>query len=231
MNSFIEIPKWNIIFEDSSEKMEQELLKALNHRYATKRFNPHKKLSAQQVKTLVEAVRLTATSYGLQLMKLVVVEDSQLREKLREHSFDQSQVTDASHLFVLCRERKLSEKEFTTHVHNISEIRGVPVDSLERARTNWMKAILGKSQRDQEFWMDKQVYIALGNLLTACAIIGVDACPMEGFVPAEYDKILGLEEKNLASVLVVPVGFRSDEDRYATAKKVRRPAQQFLVRI
>ena len=213
------------------KKMEQQLLGALNHRYATKRFNPQKKLNAKQVKTLIEAVRLTATSYGLQLMKLVVVEDNTLREKLRHHSYDQSQVTDASHLFILCRERTLSEKEFTGHVHNISEIRGVPVDSLELARSNWIKEILGKSQHDQELWMDKQVYIALGNLLTACAIIGVDACPMEGFEPTEYDRILALEEKNLASVLAVPVGFRSDEDGYAKAKKVRRPADQFVVKI
>lgn len=220
----------NTPFVAKNPFMEKSLIPSLEKRYATKRFDPTAKLGEEQVAALIEVVRLTATSYGLQLMKLVVVTDPEIRKKLVEHAYNQTQITDASHLFVLCRERNLSAEQFENHVRNISDIRGVPPESLEKPKSNWMKAIFEKSQRDQEVWMEKQVYIALGNLLTAAAVLGVDACPMEGFKPEKFDEVLELEKLNLASVLVCPLGFRSVEDGYATAKKVRRPVEQFVVR-
>lgn len=210
-------------------QMEDILIDSLKKRYATKRFNPDKKLSQKQLDTLIESVRLTATSYGLQLMKLVVVEDQNLKTELMSHSYDQTQVRDASHLFVLCREKSLSEDHFETHVGNISEARSIDRSKLDQAKSNMMNSILGMSVEDQEVWMEKQVYIALGNLLVSCAMIGVDSCPMEGFKPSEYDRILELDKENLVSVLVVPVGFRSDDDSYATAQKVRRSSEQLVI--
>ena len=211
--------------------MEKKLLEALQHRYATKRFDPVKKLNGEQLDTLIEALRMTATSYGLQLMKLVIVEDKALRKRLVDFSYGQRQVEDASHLFVLCREKKLHADLFESHVGNIAETRQIPVEKLESRKQSMMNSILNLSSEEQVIWLQNQVYIPLANLLTACAVIEVDACPMEGFQPEEYDKLLGLNELNLASVLVVPVGFRSVDDTYAAVKKVRRSPDQFVVRI
>ena len=203
----------------------------MHNRYACKRFDPDKKLSEEQVDTLIESIRLTATSYGLQLMKLVVVESEELRTQLRAASYNQSQVTDASHFLVLCRERDLDESHFEAYVNNISGTREIPREKLDLAKQNMMNSILSQSANDQEIWMSKQVYIALGNLLSACAIMEIDACPMEGFVPEEYDKILKLKDQNLASVLACPVGYRSVEDRNAALKKVRRSKENFLISV
>ncbi len=207
------------------------LIAALLNRYACKRFDPDRKLNEEQISTLIESVRLTATSYGLQLMKVVVIEDSEIRRLLKSSSYDQPQIVDASHLFVLCRESELDEDHFENYVSNISGTRNIPRGKLDEAKENMMNSILSKSRGDQEIWMEKQVYIALGNLLAACAILGIDACPMEGFIPAEYDEILHLKSKNLASVLTVPVGYRSDDDASAEQKKVRRSTQDFLIKL
>jgi nitroreductase / dihydropteridine reductase len=210
---------------------EKLLIEALLNRYACKKFDRSKKLSTEQVETLVESVRLTATSYGLQLMKVVIVEEENVREQLMKSSYDQPQVCDASHLFVLCREGTLDEEHFEDYVANISGTREIPREKLDQAKSNMMSSILSKSYQDQKYWMEKQVYIALGNLLASCAILGIDACPMEGFVPSEYDDILDLSSKNLSSVLVCPVGYRSTEDANATLKKVRRSTDNFVVKV
>lgn len=222
MECYIFVPMQN-------ESREKILLNAMNKRYACKRFDPNRKLNEEQLDALIESVRLTATSYGLQLMKLVVVDNPDLRERLKEASFKQSQVTDASHLFVLCRERDLDESHFESHVNNISGTRDVPRENLDLAKESMMNSILSISANDQEIWMEKQVYIALGNLLSACAILDIDACPMEGFEPQKYDEILDLKSQNLASILVCPVGYKSPEDQNATLKKVRRSKDEFLI--
>lgn len=211
-------------------RMEEKLIQALNYRYATKKFDPAKKLSQKELDTIIESVRLTATSYGLQLMKLVVVEDPEIREKLVDESYGQRQVAEASHLFVLCRERELTEEHFEQHAQNLSEAREVDPDRLDRAKHAWMRSILSMNKEEQKVWMEKQIYIALGNLLTACAVLGVDTCPMEGFKSDAYDSILELADDNLASVLVIPIGFRSEEDELASANKVRRSTSQFLLK-
>lgn len=211
--------------------MNSDLINSLKKRYAVKKFDPNKKLSEDQVNELLEVARLTATSYGLQLMKLVVVEDPVKREELVDCSFGQKQVVDASHLLVLCREKEIDLDHIEGYVENISEIRGVNKDSLDGFKNAMSKSILTKRKDDQIIWMDKQVYIMLGNLMTACAMMGIGSCPMEGFIPEEYDEVLGLDNLGLASVLVLPVGFGATDDPNAKRKKVRRSEQQFVVRL
>ena len=211
--------------------MDSELIKSLQSRYAVKKFDPNKKLTTDQVNELLEAARLTATSYGLQLMKIVVVEDEALRKELVGCSFGQKQVEDASHLLVLCRERDLDLDHIEEYIKNISETREVEEANLSGFKNAMTNSILTKRKEDQEIWMDKQVYIMLGKLMTACAIMGIGSCPMEGFIPEEYDEILGLEKMGLASVLVLPVGYAAEDDFNAKNKKVRRSEDQFIVRV
>ena len=210
---------------------EKNIIEALNWRYATKKFDPTKKLNESQVNDLLEAVRLTATSYGLQAMKAVLVNDAAKREELVEYSFGQKQVKDASHLIVLCREKELKLEHVQGYMEDISALRGTPIDKLDGFKNMIVNSILTKDVEDQEEWMNKQVYIALGQLLTACAALNIDSCPMEGFLPKEYDRVLGLAEMNLASVLVIPVGYRAEDDANASNKKVRRSKEKFVVEV
>jgi nitroreductase len=211
--------------------MYTDLIKSLQKRYAVKKFDASKQLSAAQIEDILEAARLTATSYGLQLMKVVVVEDPELREKLVNCSFGQRQVADASHLLVLCRERELDLDHFEDYISNVSSTRDVEKSTLDGFKNMMTKSILTKSKEEQVTWMDKQIYILLGNLLTACAVLGIDSCPMEGFIPDEYDEILGLEKENLSAVLALPVGFRAADDPNAQRKKVRRSEDQFILKV
>jgi nitroreductase len=211
--------------------MENKVIDALNFRYATKKFNPDRLLTDDQVETLIEAVRLTPTSYGLQLMKLVVVENKDLRDQLLPHAFAQNQVVDASHLFILCREKEIFDQHIHAYVENMATQRAVEIDTLEGFRSMMLRSVAAMSQEKREVWMNNQVYIALGNLLSACAMLGIDATPMEGFKPKEFDAVLGLNELNLSSVLCVPVGYRADDDANAFRKKIRRSKESFLVKI
>lgn len=211
--------------------MNEILLSALKTRYATKKFDATKKIPLETVNTLIEAIRLTPTSYGLQLMKVVLVEDQVVREKLVAHAYGQRQITDASHLIILCRETSAEEDHISAYIENIADTRSIPTSELDGFKNMLHNTVLKMTPEQQEDWMKKQVYIALGNLLTACAVLGIDACPMEGFVPAEFDRELGLSTLNLNAVLAIPVGYRSKDDKYASNNKVRRPMNDFLIKI
>jgi nitroreductase/dihydropteridine reductase len=209
--------------------MQQTLLKALNKRYATKLFNPEKKINAIDLETIIESVRLTPTSYGLQLMKLVVVENKELREELLLHSYNQRQVVEASHLLILCRESKFSEVHIEDYIRNISKTRDINIKDLNGFKEmlfNYKNSLTDAATLE---WINNQIYIALGNLLTSCAIIGIDTCPMEGFNPKKYDEILNLNKLNLNAVLTIPIGYSSSKDPYLSMKKVRRLKKDFLI--
>lgn len=208
-----------------------DILEALNWRYATKQFDPAQKLSTEQLDRLLEALRLSASSFGLQPWKFVVVEDAAVRQELLPHSWNQPQVVDASHVIVLCRLASISDTEIDQFLEDTATTRDVPVESLEGYRGMMTGFINNFSEEKKAEWMFNQLYLALGNLLTVCAVEGIDACPMEGFSAAEYDRILGLEEKGLNSVVVCPIGFRSEEDKYATLAKVRYPTEDVIVRL
>lgn len=211
--------------------MDSELIKSLQRRYAVKKFDPTKILTDEQINELLEAARLTATSYGLQLIKIVVVKNPGLRKELVDCSFGQQQVADASHLLVLCREKDIDLDHIEDYVKNIAKIRNIDEDGLSGFKNAMTKSILTKRKEDQITWMDKQVYIVLGNLLTACAILNIGSCPMEGFIPEEYDEVLNLDQIGLASVLALPIGYAAIDDPNAIRKKVRRSEQQFVVNL
>jgi nitroreductase len=211
--------------------MKQDIITALNYRYATKKFDKGAFLLPGEIDVILEALRLTPTSYGLQFMKVVVVEDRELREKLLPAAYNQKQVVEASHLLVLCREKELNESLVDTFILDSANSRGVEPISLDGFKRAIMQNILSLGTSQQKEWLEKQVYIALGNLMNTCAMLNIDSCPMEGFIPEQFTEILDLSKRNLVPVLVVPIGKRAVDDKNAQLKKVRRSKENFIVRI
>ena len=209
--------------------MANDVLSSLKWRYATKRFDSTKKLSPTQLTVLKEAFNLTATSYGLQPLKLVVVQDQKLKDKLVAISMDQPQVKEASHVLVFCIQRQLTTDHINEFFSNIHRVRETPKEVLEPFKNHIIETFSDKEANEVINWMTKQAYIAMGNLLTVCAIEEIDSCPMEGFQPEEYDALLGLHELGLKSVLVMPVGFRAHDDMFAGMKKVRRGTNEVVI--
>jgi nitroreductase len=204
-------------------------IEQLKWRYATKMFNPTKKLSKAKINILIEAFNLTATSYGLQTLKLVVVEDKTLREPLVAPAYNQKQVLNASHLLVICIQDNIQSTDVIDYYNNIKHIRNTPETILKPYREDLVNMMQDMSVTERQQWSTNQAYIALGNLMTVCAIEGIDSCPMEGFIAAEYDKLLKLNEKGLKSVLLLPVGYRADDDMFSTFKKVRKPIDEAVI--
>lgn len=207
-----------------------DFLQALNWRYATKSFDATKKIPAETLELLLEALRLAPSSYGLQPWKFVVVENAELREKLKVVSWNQGQITDASALIVLCRKEPFGEADVEAYVQDTAKTRGEAVENLEGYKQMMLGSVKGRDEAAMAVWTSKQVYLALGVLLSAAAVNGIDTCPMEGFDAAQYDEILGLKEKGLRSVVLCPVGYRSETDKYATAKKVRFAQADLVIR-
>ncbi len=208
-----------------------ELLEALNWRYATKNFDTSKKVSEEDLNELLEAARLAPNSFGLDAWAFVVVENPEIRAKLSDAAWGQPQVTGASHLVVFCRQKELSAQDGEALVERIATTREMEVSALDGLKQMVTGVIGSRDEAAKAEWMAKQVYIALGMFLTACALKQIDAAPMEGFDPAQFDEILGLEAKGLKSVVICGVGYRSAEDKYGTAKKVRKSANEVIVRI
>ena len=202
---------------------------ALNWRYATKSFDPDLILGKDQIDLLKESFNLTPTSYGLQPLKLLVISDKVLQNKLLSASFNQKQVSTASHLFVICIEKKIDTSFITNHFELVKEIRETPDDVLEPFRNFLIKDFSQKNDEQLRQWSKNQAYLALGNMLTVCAIEKIDACPMEGFKPEEYTTILNLQRLDIDPVLVLPVGKRHQKDMFSDLKKVRRPLKDVVI--
>ncbi|PCI33006.1 MAG: NAD(P)H-dependent oxidoreductase [Flavobacteriaceae bacterium] len=208
-----------------------DIIKSLEWRYATKKFDASKKLSTQQIETLKEAFNLTATSYGLQPIRLVVVSNQAMKESLVPHSFGQHQVADASHLLVICIQEQITTKDINANFDQQLAERNVEEKDIEGFR-NFLLDSFDKMTLDKHQEIGKlNAYIALGNLLTVCAIEKIDACPMEGFIPAKYDEILGLKKYQLKSVLALPVGYRDANDFMQKMAKMRKTLDQITITI
>jgi nitroreductase/dihydropteridine reductase len=207
-----------------------ELLAQLNWRYATKQFDPNKKLSDANLDVLLQSLQLSPSSFGLQGRGFVVVEDANIRKDLLPYARNQTQIVDASHLILLCRRTDVNTDFVNHYFDSIATQRNMELSTLEGYKNMILGFLEGKSQEDLANWLAKQTYIAQGFLLSTCAMMNIDACPMEGFDTKKFDEILGLAEHNLASCVVVPVGYRSEEDKYAHAPKVRFPQQELIVR-
>lgn len=204
-----------------------KLLEALEWRYATKLFDKSYKLTNEELELLKDVIRLSASSYGLQPYKVVIIKDEELKAKLKPVSNNQEQITSCSHLFVFCTLKTISEK----YISEYSELKGTTLN-LDQDRISGMKnymisIINNKSESEQENWTAKQAYIALGNLLAGCAELGLDSCPMEGFDIKGYNDILNIEEDYTVAVITA-VGKRSEEDKYQYLKKVRKPENRIF---
>lgn len=205
------------------------LLDNLNWRYATKKFDATKKISAEDLNTLKEAVRLAASSYGLQPYKVVVVENPEIREQLKAAAYGQTQITDASQLFIFANDLNAGPESVAAYIKNISETRGVPVEALGGFADMMNGVISNLTQDAKNIWTAKQTYIALGTLLAAAAELKIDATPMEGFNPAAFNEILGFDKLGLNASVIATVGYRHDEDDAQHYKKVRKSNEELFI--
>jgi nitroreductase len=210
----------------------KQLLEQLNWRYATKEFDPKRKISAEDWATLEQALLLTPSSGGLQPWKFIIVTDPAVRAKLVPVSYGQEKVSMASHLVVFAAKNNFNEADVDAHLNNVAKTQGVPIEALAPLRGMLVGGIVkSMDETARNAWARNQTYIALGNLLTSAALLGIDACPMEGFDRAQYDEILGLKAKGLASAVIATLGYRSATDKYASASKVRFPKEQIFVQV
>ena len=204
-----------------------DILEALKWRYAVKKFDANKKLTDPQVDRLLDGLCLTATSMGMQLMEFLVIQEDLLKEKIYPIAYNQSQIKDCSHLIVLCRKAVVNEEDIDELIHLTAEKRKLEKETLSGFK-QMLSSTLRMTPSQQAHWMENQVYIAMGNLLTICAVEQIDACPMEGFNSADLDQVLKLSEKGLKSVLMCAVGYRSSEDKYNGLQKVRRKRKNLV---
>ena len=209
----------------------EKFLAQLHWRYATKVFDSSKKIPEALVTELLESVRLAPSSYGLQPWKFVVVDNPKIRAELRPHSWNQSQITDASHLVVLCAKKEMTAEDINAFIGDIAKVRKVDVASLSGYRDMMLGSLPSMQGEAGKAWMAKQVYIALGFLLSAAAVAEVDACPMEGFDKDAYNKLLKLPEQGYEAQVVCTLGYRSSSDHYAALPKVRLAASSAVSRI
>lgn len=206
-------------------------IKQLEWRYAVKKFDASKMLDQSLVDILKHGFNLTATSYGLQPIRLVILENKHMQKQLVAHSFGQEQVAQASHVLVICIQNEINDIYINEYFKQVKRVRGTSDEILNPFKEALVESFSKKDIAEIKEWSKNQAYLALGNLLTLCAIEKIDACPMEGFVPDAYDELLGIKEKGLTSVLVLPVGYRATDDIFATFKKVRRDLDDSIIEI
>ena len=198
------------------------IIESLQWRYATKRFDADKIIPQEKINTIKEAFNLTATSYGLQPIKLLIIKDKVIRERLLEHTYNQQQILQASHLLVFCVQTSIDKEYIVDYFDRVKQIRNTEESILKPYRDFLVNDFESRSQDNIESWATKQAYLAMGNLLTVCAMEGIDSLPMEGFKPNFYDEVLELKEKELKSVLIMPIGYRAEDDMFSGFKKVRK---------
>ena len=209
----------------------KDILSTRHWRYATKKFDSDKRIPEEEIEQLLEAIRLSASSYGLQPYSVYVINSEETRQELRPHSWNQSQITDASHLLVFASRTDFDDSLIESYLDETSRIRNIDKENLN-GYGDFMKNTLSPWAKDRKAdWSARQAYIALGNGLQAAAELGLDTCAIEGFGPAEYDRILQLDEKKLSACVVMAVGYRSEEDGNQHLAKVRTPKDDFITYI
>lgn len=200
----------------------QTIIKQLNWRYAVKKFDSTKKVSAQDWETLEESLRLAPSSYGTQPWKFIVVQNPEVRKKLTPLSWNQTQIEDCSHLVILAIKSKLDEEHVEKYIHRMAEVRKMDpsqLDGFKRVLTGDL--IKGARSATINFWAQRQAYIAMGFIMEAAAFMNIDTCPLEGLDPKGYDKVLNLEGTGFETVAAVAVGYRHADDKYQHVPKVR----------
>lgn len=209
-----------------------QLLSALRWRYATKKFDPSRRIPPETWAALEESLVLTPSSFGLQPWKFLVVTNPELRARLVPVSWGQTQPVDASHFVVFARRDDLPDADIDRHVARVSEVTGAPLEKLRGLR-DMMAGFCQKARSENRInpWADRQVYIALGNFMTGAAALGIDTCPMEGLEPAQYDQILGLSGTGFSTLVACAAGYRAADDAFAARPKVRYPASEVVVHL
>ncbi len=206
----------------------QLIEESLKWRYATKKFDSSKKISEKDFKTLKESLILTPTSYGLQLLKFIVVQNQEIREELKKASWNQAQVTDCSHFIVFVARDSITPQDIDKLIKRQSEVRDMPIESMNGYREMMMNNLVINPHPDPLNWNKKQTYIAMGFLLETAALLKIDSVPMEGLDPQAYDDILGLNGSGYKTAMAVALGYRSQEDKYQQMKKVRFPESELI---
>lgn len=206
-----------------------QLVESLEWRYATKKFDKTKKIDEKTWNALEQVLILTPSSYGAMPYKFYIIQDQGFKEQLTAASFGQQQVSDCSHHVVFVAKEKMDAEHLKKYVEQMASVRGVSASDLEKFEAMMVAQLVDKMSAEQSFkWASNQAYIALGNFMTAAAVLGVDACPFEGINPAKYDEILGLTGTGWKTVCACPTGYRAVDDKYATVKKVRFNAKDLI---
>jgi nitroreductase len=209
--------------------MPKDIIESLEWRYATKKFDTAKKLPQEKLDILKQSFDLTATSYGLQPLKMMIVSDHETIEQLVPMSYNQPQIGNASHILVICIESEVNTEYIKDYFSSVERIRGTSREVLDPFEDFLVKDFSEKDLEEIQLWATKQAYLALGSLLTVCAVEEIDSCPIEGFEPEKYDEFLKLNEMGLKSVLVLAVGYRAEDDMFSGFKKVRRGVDKVII--
>lgn len=207
--------------------MQEQIKKALSWRYAVKTFDPSKKISDSDLSLILESAHMAPSSFGIEAWKFLVVSNPEIRAKIRAVSYDQTKVTDASHLIVIARRTDVRENITRELVERTAKTQGKDISELKGLEDMVTGAISYKAGDAVDAWAQAQTYIPLGMMMETSALLGIDAGPMEGFSGAEIDEILGLKEKNLATVTMLALGYRGD-DEFADLPKTRRPFDEVV---
>lgn len=206
-------------------------LKSLHWRYATQKFDESKSISEEKIAILKQAFNLTPTSYGLQPVKLIVIHNKAIQQKLVEFSYHQPQVHTASHLLVFCTQTDINSELIENNFKLEKAIRNTPDEIINRSKAFRLELFASWTAEQKEKWAINQLYLTLGNVLNVCALEEIDACPMEGFEPEKYDHFLELNKKGLKSHVILPIGYRAEDDFFADFGKVRRPLHETTIDI
>ncbi|MFE3869076.1 NAD(P)H-dependent oxidoreductase [Flavobacterium sp. LS2P90] len=200
-----------------------------NWRYATKKFDTTKKIATEDLNILKEAIRLSSSSYGLQPYKVIIVENPELRAQLQPAAWGQPQIVEASHLIIFANETNIGDDAINSFLKNISQTRSTPLEALSGYGDFMKSNISTLTSEAKNIWTAKQTYLALGNLLNAAAELRIDVTPMEGFLPAQVNEILGLDKLSLNACLIATLGYRHTEDATQHYKKVRKSNEDLFI--
>lgn len=207
------------------------VIEQLRWRYATKKFDPARKIAPDLWAKLEQAAVLSPSSYGLQPWRLVVVTDPVVRQRLHPVSWNQPQIIDASHLVVFAAKNPPTPADVEKHIGRVAEVRGLAPAGLDPYKQRILGSLSKMTEKDAHAWAARQCYIALGVFLSACAMAGVDACPMEGFQPERYDEVLGLAPRGYGAVVIATAGYRHKDDPAAALVKARFNPDEVIERV
>jgi nitroreductase/dihydropteridine reductase len=207
------------------------IIDSLNWRYATKRMNSQT-VPSEKIDILLEAIQLSASGFGLQPYKVFVIDSPELKAQIQPIAYGQPQVTEASHVLVFAAWNEITQEKIDSFIQLVADTRNAPIEALKDYKNAIVGSMLNLPKEIQANWADRQVYLAMGTALVAAAELQIDTTPMEGFVPAKLDELLGLSAQGLHSVLMLTVGYRDEANDFMTgAAKVRYPKNELIIKL